>query len=275
MNGVSGSKVFVDSSKNKIPVGLYRNNDLYMTADISLSNSSFKSSPTSVKFNDIYSHMRILDTDNNLKLSNKNFTIEYWYRPTEYADMAGISRRLNKSWPDYGNNGWVISSTKFRAKIGSTWKDDWIDDSLNLENITLNEWHHIALSRHNNTYRMFRDGILIGSFTNGDSLDESAPYIIIGASSSTSLGSVEDNYSVIGFMDNVKITIGVAKYLSSFIPDAQIDNTYDFIYNNNRYENIPNATGTVLLLDNLNYTNNLEKYRVIIQDSVSTIVVEE
>jgi len=276
MNGSNTSKVFIDSSKNKIPVGLYRNNDLYMSGDISLSNTSFISGPTSAKFNDIYTHMRVLDTGNKLQLLNKNFTIEYWYRPTEYnSDMAGISRRINKSWPDYGDNGWVISATKFRAKIGSTWRDDWIDDSANLENIEPNQWHHVALSRHNNTYRLFRDGILIGDFTNGDPLDDSAPYVVIGASSSTSISTAETNYGMKGFVDNVKITIGVAKYMVSFIPDAIIDNTYNFTYNTNQYENIPDATGSILLLDNLNYTNNLEKYRVVIQDAFSTITVEE
>ena len=188
--------------------------------------------------------------------------------------MVGISRRTNKNWPEYSNNGWVLSSTKFRAKIGSQWRENWIDDSINLENVTINDWHHIALSRHNGTYRLFRDGLLVGSFINTETLDESAPYIAIGASSDTDLGSTERGYSMMGYLDHMRVTVGVAKYLNSFVPDSNLDNTYEGLASYTNFIDIPGAINSTLLLNNLGQNDNLNKYRVKLTDSVSSIIVE-
>lgn len=274
MSGASGSKVFIDESITKTSLALYRNNSVYKLADITISTEDFKYGPSSVKFNDQSSYIRVLDDNNNIVFGNKNFTIEYWYKPTAYADMAGISRRTNKNWPEYSNNGWVLSSTRFRAKIGSEWRENWIDDSINLENITINDWHHIALSRNNGTYRLFRNGSLVGSFFSTEPLDESDSHIAIGASSSVDLGSTERSYSLMGYLDNLIVTIGVAKYVNSFLPDANLDNTYDGVSSYSNFTDIPGATNTILILNNLGQNDNLNKYRVKLTDSVSSITVE-
>ena len=274
MSGASGSKTFVDESNTQTSLALYRNNSIFNLADIKISTEDFKYGPSSVKFNDQASYIRVLDDNNNIVFGEKNFTIEYWYKPTTYADMVGISRRTNKNWPEYSNNGWVLSSTKFRAKIGSQWRENWIDDSINLENVTINDWHHIALSRHNGTYRLFRDGLLVGSFINTETLDESAPYIAIGASSDTDLGSTERGYSMMGYLDHMRVTVGVAKYLNSFVPDSNLDNTYEGIASYTNFIDIPGAINSTLLLNNLGQNDNLNKYRVKLTDSVSSIIVE-
>lgn len=275
MSGVSGTKAFVDST-NKTYIIPYRNDTLYNSwADITLSNADFKSPPTSAKFNDIYSHLRVFDSGDNLYFGKNNFTIEYWYKPTAYSEMSVVSRRTNNSWPIYGNNGWTLSSTRFRAKIGEIWKEDWINDNINLETIPINEWTHVALTRYNNTYRLFRNGNLIGSFFNEETLDETSGPLVIGTSSSTQISTAEDNYSLVGFLDNLRITVGVARYTQAFVPDALIDNNYETTIIGNIYQNIPNATGNILLLEGLTNNNNLEKYRVVLTDSVSSIAVEE
>ncbi len=274
MSGVSGTKAFADST-NKNYIIPYRNDAIFNdNANIKLSSLDFKSSPTSAKFDDIYSHLRVFDSGNSLYFGNKNFTIEYWYNPTIYSEMSVVSRRKGNIHPAYGNVGWTLSSTRFRAKIGDAWRDDWIDDNINLPNIPINEWTHVALTRYNNTYRLFRNGIMVGSFFNSSSLDETSGPLVIGTSSSFHINSSEDNYSLVGFLDNLRITVGLARYTQNFTPDTLIDSEYQTIITGSNFENIPNATGNVLKLEGLTSNNNLERYRVVLTDPVSTVIIE-
>ena len=274
MSGVSGTRSFVDSTKKTYIIPFRDDSNYHQSADILLSNLDYKSAPTSAKFDDIYSHLRIFDTGNVLYFGTNNFTIEYWYKPTIYSEMSVVSRRKGNVWPNYGNVGWTLSSTRFRAKIGNTWRDDWINDNDNLENIEVNEWTHVALTRYNNTYRLFRNGTLVGSFFNTDVLDETSGPLVVGTSSSVQINSTENNYSLVGFLDNLRITIGMARYTQNFVPDTAIDTDYQTTTSSSVFENIPGATGNILQLTNLTANNNLEKYRVILTDPVSTVIVE-
>ena len=273
MSGISGTKAFVDSV-NKTYIIPYRNDTVYTSsADIKLSSLDFKSAPTSARFNDIHSHLRIVDSGNNLYFGNNNFTIEYWYKPTIYSEMSVISRRKGNVYPVYGNVGWTLSSTRFRAKIGQVWKADWIDDNINLPNIQIGEWTHVALTRYNNTYRLFRNGGLVGSFFNSDALDETSGPLVVGTSSSYYFSDAEANYSLVGFLDNLRVTVGIARYTQSFTPDTIIDTDYQATISNGIFTNISGATGNILQLANLTANNNLEKYRVVLTDTVSTVIV--
>ncbi len=274
MSGVSGTRSFIDST-NKTYIIPYRDDSIYnQSADIKLSNLDFKSAPTSARFNDIYSHLRVFDSGNSLYFGNKNFTIEYWYKPTAYSEMSVVSRRRNSSWPNYGNVGWTLSSTRFRAKIGGVWSNDWINDNGNLATIPVNEWTHVALTRYNNTYRLFRNGSMVGSFFNDGILDETSGPLVIGTSSSTQIDGTENSYSLVGFLDNLRVTVGLARYTQNFIPDTIIDTDYQVATTSNTFTNIPNATGNTLTLEGLTSTNNLEQYRVVLTDPVSTVIIE-
>jgi hypothetical protein len=216
----------------------------------------------------------VFDSGNVLSFGNKNFTIEYWYNPTIYSEMSVVSRRKGNVHPVYGNVGWTLSSTRFRAKIGDAWRDDWIDDSVNLPNIPVNEWTHVALTRYNNTYRLFRNGAMVGSFFNSSPLDETSGPLVIGSSSSVHINNTEHNYSLVGFLDNLRITVGLARYTQNFTPDTLIDSEYQTITTGSNFADIPGATGNVLKLEGLTSNNNLERYRVVLTDPVSTVIIE-
>jgi hypothetical protein len=274
MSGVSGTRAFVDSS-DKTYIIPYRDETVYnQSADIKLSSLDFKSPPTSARFNDIYSHLRVVDSGNVLSFGNKSFTIEYWYKPTIYSEMSVVSRRKGNVWPVYGNVGWTLSSTRFRAKIGEVWRDDWIDDNVSLPNIPINEWSHVALTRYNNTYRLFRNGSLVGSFFNSSPLDETSGPLVIGTSSSVHINGTEHSYSLVGFLDNLRITVGLARYTQNFTPDTLIDSEYQATITGSNFTDIPSATGNILKLEGLTSNNNLERYRVVLTDPVSTVIVE-
>ena len=270
MEGEEGSKLVYDKSKNALSsLGYINNAQNNNTINLSLSQEIKKRGSSSVRLGD-RGTIRITETAAQLEFSTNDFTIECWYYPTSYAEMAIISRRLGDRFPSYANEGWVLSPTRFKAKIGDTWRDTWIDDSSNLDSIPLNEWSHIALTRRNSTYRLFRNGSLVGSFSNPGILDETSGSINVGIAKADN-----HEWQFKGYLDDLKITNGIARYTDNFNPEAAIDNDYDAFYNGLTFENIPDATGSILSLENLGYVNNQERYRVILTDSVSNIILEE
>jgi hypothetical protein len=268
MEGDNGSKNIVDDSKNSFGPQIYVNNALNTNgANISLSTDVKKIGDSSIRIGE-RAAIRITDPTGLLEFGDKDFTIECWCFPTAYSEMAIISRRLGDRYPNYQNEGWSLSMNKFKAKIDDSWNAEWISDSL--DNIELNSWNHIALTRKNSTYRFFRNGTLIASFVNGGILDETSGSINIG------IGKADNHENQFnGYLDTLRITKGLARYIDDFNPESVIDNNYDAYYNSNTFSNIPNATGSVLELSNLVYDNNYERYRVILTDSVSSVIVEE
>jgi hypothetical protein len=268
MEGDNGSKNIVDDSKNSFGPQIYVNNALNTNgANISLSTDVKKIGDSSIRIGE-RAAIRITDPTGLLEFGDKDFTIECWCFPTAYSEMAIISRRLGDRYPNYQNEGWSLSMNKFKAKIDDSWNAEWISDSL--DNIELNSWNHIALTRKNSTYRFFRNGTLIASFVNGGILDETSGSINIG------IGKADNHENQFnGYLDTLRITKGLARYIDDFNPESVIDNNYDAYYNSNTFSNIQNATGSVLELSNLVYDNNYERYRVILTDSVSSVIVEE
>lgn len=269
-DGENNSKSIVDLSKNALSGLLYVNNSQDdNSANVNLSTSIFKQGSSSCKFGERGS-IRISDPDDYLKFDLSDFTIECWYYPTSYAEMAIMSRRLGDRHPNYGAEGWVLSPTRFRAKIDNVWSDTWINDSANLEAIPLNEWTHVALSRRLGVYRLFRNGSLVGEFSNSGVLDETSGSINIGIAKADN-----HEWQLNGYIDQLKITKGVARYTKNFNPEAQIDTTYSALYDSNVFADIPGANSPVLELVNLGDVNNSEKYRVVLSDRVSSLIVED
>ncbi|NDG65126.1 MAG: LamG domain-containing protein [Planctomycetes bacterium] len=81
--------------------------------------------------------------------------------------------------------------------------------------VEINGWHHIALVRNNTSVKFYYDGVLKNTATDSTNLTGTAislGYIVPGASSSW--GSFN------GYMDDVRITRGYARYTANFTPST-------------------------------------------------------
>jgi hypothetical protein len=83
--------------------------------------------------------------------------------------------------------------------------------------ITMNSWHHIACVRSSGTTLLFVDGVLAGSSSLNPYTTSSNP-LYIAAGNSQSYGSM---YFWDGYIDELRITKGVARYTSTFTPPTQ------------------------------------------------------
>ena len=138
-----------------------------------------------------------------------DFTIEFWLYANSVAasDQGLIDMRpasTNGYYPYlYMNNGqvtyWLNSTAVINSSAGA---------------ITTGTWYHVALSRSGSSNKLFINGTQSGStFTSNTALlcDNNRPAI---GSAGTTLGASPLN----GYLDDLRITKGYARYTSNFTP---------------------------------------------------------
>lgn len=201
-DGPNGSTIFTDNSPSPKTVTAAGN------AQISTAQSKFGGS--SIAFDGSGDRLTI-PTSSAFEFGASDFTIELWlYRVGtgqqhlyEGRDNSVINRPLlylnaSTQLAYYANGAVVISTTAVP---------------------TPNDWSHIAICRGSGSSRLFLNGTQVGS-TYSDSISYAAPgsVLIIGAN---------DAYGTVlnGYIDELRITKGVARYTSNFaVPSEPFPN---------------------------------------------------
>jgi len=142
--------------------------------------------------------------------STGSFTVEMWVNITSYvntscvlcaqggttstaADVAGWSCSLSNTGVLTFNLGTTIVSSAAAA-------------------FTTGSWHHIAFARNGTSFKMFIDGTQVGSTTtNSTDLTSLTEPFTIGTDH-----ALHTAYPVTGFISQLRITKGVARYISNF-----------------------------------------------------------
>ena len=134
-----------------------------------------------------------------------DFCIEMWIRPTSVSG----TRRLISS--ESGNPAFIfrLDGNKFSAYLkASGGQQSYMTSS----NFTLNtdQWYHLAMTRESGSFRTFVNGIL----------DQTSTYThTVDVSSTVEIGRyVSGSEYYVGYMQDVRVYKGVAKYTNSFIP---------------------------------------------------------
>ena len=153
---------------------------------------------------------------NAMPTGTEDFTIELW---AYFIDRTGGGRtetdfgiwgnrntsgtdniHLYVGYPDDNMLGFLINDTD--VQLTTTW------------NVTsnLNAWHHIALTRASNTFKLFVDGTQVGTATSTATMTRSYSDLFIGSSGHT----WNATRATRGFIDGFRITRGTARYTSAF-----------------------------------------------------------
>ena len=148
---------------------------------------------------------------NNLFITASNFTLEFWYR---FASTPGASQYVYSVRQDGDNylfiyatsSGWVFdtfSNGGQGPKITSS--------SLSHDNTT---FHHFALVYNSGTYTMYVDGSSVGSQANSSVLTTLNGYAVSLPYYIGSRANIDSYFN--GYLDDFRITKGVARYTSNF-----------------------------------------------------------
>jgi hypothetical protein len=224
-NGDNNSTAFVDSSispKLITPTG----------AGITISTTQSKFGGTSAYFDGAsYLTTPYLGSAD---VGTKNFTIECWVYIT--SDVLNVIYS-NGSGPTNGVAlSITFSSRTIKIDIGAF-------ELTSSANVSLNTWTHIAATRDGTTVRIFKDGVVDSNVGTTSESGETTQEIRIGR------GRGSSTHYFTGYMDDLRVTVGVARYTATFIaptlPFADVKNL-----------TVDNDLSSVALLMHFNGPNN-------------------
>jgi len=149
-------------------------------------------------------------------IDSGDFTIEFWLNIDAWGGNGSQSLITNYGT---GNGGWAFYATSSTGKVfwwfynGSAWV--YLNYTTGTRTaLSLDTWYHIALTRSGNIFRLFLDGTQEDSLTDSNAMTSSNA----GVHNGIRLGTINSalQYPVNGYIDDVRITKGVARYTSNF-----------------------------------------------------------
>lgn len=145
---------------------------------------------------------------------NTDFTVEFWFNASSRANAyntifskgaSGIYQPYYFSLLSSGNLAYWSSSN------GTAWN---IANSVVLGAPSLNQWHHVAVSRQSTNTYLFLNGTLVNTISNsGAALYNNTTALAIGARS-------DNTEPFNGYVSNARIVNGTGLYAASFTPSA-------------------------------------------------------
>jgi hypothetical protein len=206
-DGTNGSTTITDSSPTPKTVTAVGN------AQISTAQSKFGGA--SIAFDGTGDYLTVPDNAD-FEYGSGNFTAEAWVYPVASPNEPVIMGQ----WDGVGGGtglSWVIvlsdnSSRNLRFLV-STDGSTPAADSVSSSPLTLNAWSHVALVRSGDVFTAYLNGTSAVSYTisAGASLFNATNVITVGASSTA-------NLPFNGYIDDLRITKGVARYTAAFTP---------------------------------------------------------
>jgi hypothetical protein len=155
-----------------------------------------------------------------IDLSSGDFTIEIWVQWISY--VAGSAILFKGGAAPYGSYLIYVGDASNGTEVdfytsisGSAWSVSGLNFTINP---TLGVWHHLAVTRSGNVYRTFFNGTLANSVTQAGNL-------ISQPTTPLWLGKYNAGSTFYGYMDDLRITKGYARYTANFTPpDAALKN---------------------------------------------------
>jgi len=136
-----------------------------------------------------------------------DFTIECWFR---LSSLAASYYVIGGNYNAGASDEWLFQiqnngSIRFLTSADSTF-------TAPSPAIAINQWYHVAATRSGTTVRLFLDGTQLRSYTNANSLGSASKKVFWGIQAN------EYSWPFNGYMDDIRITRGYARYTANFTP---------------------------------------------------------
>ena len=207
-NGINGSTSIIDSSPSPKTVTAVGN------AQISTAQSKFGGASIAINGTGNY----LLTPDNSAyDFGTGDLTVELWANFSVSTSGASYALAMQGIGAFNNDSGWSLlrhSSNKLRfifTSDGVGASGFRICDSTNDFLPATGIWYHLAVTRNGNTLRVFIDGVQSGTFTGTQAIFNSSRQLSIGADES-------GGTALSGYIDDLRITKGVARYTANFTP---------------------------------------------------------
>jgi hypothetical protein len=153
-----------------------------------------------------------IPSSSDFELGTGDFTVECFVNFNDVTSNSGYSGIVNRHSLS-GGTGWGLwnQASKFGFWMGAATTQ--VNSS---ETITTGKWYHIAAVRSGSTVTLYVDGIVKASVTNSSFTDTSSQPLGIGVANVNAGWNAE--YGVNGYIQDLRIYKGLAKYTQNFIP---------------------------------------------------------
>ena len=196
-DGTNGSTAIVDSSRN--------GHAITVNGDAQISTAQSKFGGASMYFDGTGDYITA-PSDSSFDFGTGDFTIEFWMNPSNITGtwQAIISRKYQ------GSGGWRIYKTAGSNNLSFYHPSGYY--STTNTGLTNGTWHHIAVVRSGSTLTTYVDGTSRGTDTISLAMSPTSADVEIGQGIYTSA------YPYEGYLDDLRITKGVARYTANFTP---------------------------------------------------------
>jgi hypothetical protein len=186
-------------------------NDLVTVGNAKISTAVTKYGSGSIYFDGTGDYLQIPDNASLFLLGMSDFTVEAWVRGNAYGGYQGLW--TNRTNENVNGAVWIgFEGTAFGVFFEST------GIKTNTGVMQNNIWQHVAITRRSGTFYVWVDGVNLQSSANGVNFNSGVSCLV----------GVQGNFN--GYIDDLRITKGVAVYTSNFTPPTSqltITNTTD------------------------------------------------
>jgi hypothetical protein len=160
-----------------------------------------------------------LDWHTDFQFGTNSFTLECWL----YMDGIGVNDSIMSSAPNWdisGGTSWVfdvLANNHLRIHLKDT-PTGYTGEST--ASMTATTWHHVAFVKNGTSGKLYLDGVGSSAIdmSSWTAFDMSSPEKFrIGRAGH---GGASSNSDLTGYIDELRVSKGVARYTSNFIPST-------------------------------------------------------
>lgn len=178
------------------------------TGPVTIDTNTKKYGTGSMYFNGTSSNLSTPVIANSAINGTEIFTIEAWLYPTAATTYHCF---YSGQW---AVQVYMTSGRKIEGYFSSSaTSGSYIATFTSTGTLTLNQWTHVAVTRTGNNFTIFLNGVLDSTYASAGGS--------IGEQTSTSVGSFNSaSYFFTGFIDDLRISKGLARYTANFTPPS-------------------------------------------------------
>lgn len=181
---------------------------LTVVGSVGISTSTKKYGAGSVSFPGLTSAYVTGSASSDFAFGTGDFTVEFWANKSSNG-ASGYDGAITAGTNDSAAGGWAV---ELSASRGFVLIRPGVVVASAATTVNDSTWHHWAVCRGSGTTRLFKDGTQIASTS--DTHDYEASALTIGA------WTTSGSYPFNGYIDDLRVTKGVARYTADFTPPA-------------------------------------------------------
>jgi hypothetical protein len=219
-NTDDGSNDFSDSSGNEH--GIATTGNVHHEIDCA------KFGTSSIAFDGDGDYLRIADSDD-WDFGSEDFTIDFWYRDNGTTDGPGlisggsglITRGFGDVYRPFSIEVDQASGSIFfyASSDNASWD---IANGVSMGTYASGHFNHFAVVRSGNNWFTFKNGTLVESWSSLSSIADDSSMLYIGSKMTAA------SKNVAGFLDELRISKGKARWVNEFTPSSRSYNSASF-----------------------------------------------